>query len=84
MTCHNTSREARQSAEATKAGCRAIINAAIMPDAAKATLILEVEECVDEAFHNEIADLEYDEAYRKACIYQRELADMRHPDRGYV
>lgn len=84
MTCHNTSREARQEAESIKAAFRAIVTLANMDDAAKAELLLTAEECVDEAFHNEIADLEYDEECREACIYRRELADMRHPDRGYV
>lgn len=84
MTIHSTSREARNEADSIKAAFRSIVTLANMPDEAKASLLLSAEECVDEAFHDEIADLEHDEEARASCIYHREIDDMRHPDRGFV
>lgn len=84
MTIHSTSRQARNEADSIKAAFRSIVTLANMPDEAKASLLLNAEECVDEAFHDEIADLEHDEEARASCIYHREIDDMRHPDRGYV
>jgi hypothetical protein len=78
MTIHSTSREARNEAENIKAAFRSIVTLANMPDDAKAELLLNAEECVDEAFHDEIADLEHDEEARASCIYHSELAaDIR-------
>ena len=84
MTTHSTSREARNEADSIKAAFRSIVTLANMSDEAKASLLLSAEECVDEAFHDEIADLEHDEEARASCIYHREIDDMRHPDRGCV
>lgn len=78
MSVHSTSREARNEADHIKAAFRSIVTLANMPDEAKAELLLNAEECVDEAFHDEIADLEHDEEARASCIYHSELAaDIR-------
>lgn len=82
MSVHANLRAAHNEARCLKDAFRAHIMRANISDEARAELLLTADECVDEAMHDEIAQLEADEQERQAGIWHKErLEELRDYER---